>query len=101
MLVAIGTPQLIIGDEDFARDLFEQLCLRDLGAVVVLELEIQSLLTRRGALQEPLIFLEVEAAIRLQFRRLHELRRWAELRRLYDLLICDPDSTPFVLLIKQ
>ena len=101
VLVAVRAPQLIVRDENFGRDLLEQLRFGNLGAVVVLELEIQALLARRRALQEPLILLEVEPTIGLKFGRLHELRRGLELRRLHDLLICDADSTTLVFLIKQ
>ncbi len=101
MLVAIGPPELIVRDEDFAGDLLVQLRLGNFGAVVILELEVQSLLARGGALQEPLILLEIEATISLQLGRLHELRGWTELRGLDDFLVCDADSTTLVLLVQQ
>src|SRR5689334_6605080 len=101
MLVAIGAPELIVRHEDFRRNLLVELRARNFGAVIVLELIIESLLPCRGALQESLILLEIEASVGLQFGGLHELRWRTELRRLDDFLICDAYPATLVFLIKQ
>ena len=82
-----SAPHLLARDVHVARDLVEELFLRDLRPVILLELEEETLLLCQRAGQEALVLCWIELTLGLQVGRLHELRGRAVACRLENFVV--------------